>query len=405
MPKGSRKFLVLSQLLLLILIATAVAAQTTHYPPDADQIPGPDCLNPVKPSAGQQKICSPEDYKAWLEDITHWRMEARIRAGYSGQEYERPELKWTQSSFIQPQMMVEDRYFYDPEAGHYTVDQYLDDLDKRYGGIDSVLIWPVYPNIGIDNRNQYDLVRDMPGVSTGVQADGRGFSPPRRASLLPVMAVGPGHARSRRAELGSHGEADGGNRSRRRQRRYASGHCRAPSGQLRTDGPSAGARAGARLPVVLRSACVEQHDLGLLEISDCAHGQLFKWLEPRHMVNVCDRWDRDKTDNLQYAFFNGVGYESWENIWGIWNQITPRDAEALRRVATIERAYGRIPDKPGLAALRRHACSTGVYASRWPQGKSTLWTMVNRNQYDVDGRQLRSAMRRRDALLRLVAWS
>jgi type I site-specific restriction-modification system R (restriction) subunit len=42
-----------------------------------------------------------------------------------------------------------------------------------------------------------------------------------------------------------------------------------------------------------------------------------------------DRWNRDKTDNLQYAFFNGVGYESWENVWGIWNGITPRDAEAL----------------------------------------------------------------------------
>ena len=33
-------------------------------------------------------------------------------------------------------MMVEDRYFYDPVAGKYTVDRYLDDLDKRYGGID-----------------------------------------------------------------------------------------------------------------------------------------------------------------------------------------------------------------------------------------------------------------------------
>ena len=64
-----------------------------------------------------------------------------------------------------------------------------------------------------------------------------------------------------------------------------------------------------------------------------------KWLEPRHMINVCDRWARDKTDNLQAAFFNGVGYESWENIWGIWNQITPRDAEALRRVANIERQF------------------------------------------------------------------
>jgi iron(II)-dependent oxidoreductase len=27
----------------------------------------------------------------------------------------------------------------------------------------------------------------------------------------------------------------------------------------------------------------------------------FKWLEPRHMVNISDRWNRDKTDDLQFA--------------------------------------------------------------------------------------------------------
>ena len=36
----------------------------------------------------------------------------------------------------------------------------------------------------------------------------------------------------------------------------------------------------------------------------------YKWLETRHMVNISDRWKRDKTDNLQFAFFNGVGWES-----------------------------------------------------------------------------------------------
>ena len=41
----------------------------------------------------------------------------------------------------------------------------------------------------------------------------------------------------------------------------------------------------------------------------------YKWLEPRHMVNISDRWHRDKTSDLQFAFFNGVGWESWENIW------------------------------------------------------------------------------------------
>ncbi|HEY1807196.1 MAG TPA: hypothetical protein VGG42_01480 [Acidobacteriaceae bacterium] len=42
----------------------------------------------------------------------------------------------------------------------------------------------------------------------------------------------------------------------------------------------------------------------------------FRWLEPEHMVNISDRWARSKTDDLQYAFFNGEGWEGWENIWG-----------------------------------------------------------------------------------------
>ena len=43
----------------------------------------------------------------------------------------------------------------------------------------------------------------------------------------------------------------------------------------------------------------------------------YKWLEPRHRVNISDRWNRDKTSDLQFAFFNGIGWESWENILGI----------------------------------------------------------------------------------------
>jgi len=60
------------------------------------------------------------------------------------------------------QMMVHDRYFYDPAKGSYTIGRYLDDVDKRYGGIDSVLVWHTYSNIGIDSRSQYDMFRDLP---------------------------------------------------------------------------------------------------------------------------------------------------------------------------------------------------------------------------------------------------
>jgi formylglycine-generating enzyme required for sulfatase activity len=112
----------------------------------------------------------------------------------------------------------------------------------------------------------------------------------------------------------------------------------------------------------------------------------YKWIESRHMVNISDRWNRNKTDDLQYAFFNGVGWESWENIWGIWNGITPRDGEATRRMAAIERGVAPfLVSKAWEPFYPIH--SYGEFASRWPLGNQTVWTIVNRNEYDVSGPQ------------------
>src|SRR5438132_1904406 len=134
--------------LTIAALATALLGQDTKYPPQGQQFPGPP---------------SKADTAEWLRELRQYRAERRVRAGLDAASYDRPELKWAQGSFIQPQSMVEDRYFYDPAARRYTIGRFLADLDARYGGIDSVLLWPVYPNIGIDNRNQFDLLRDMPG--------------------------------------------------------------------------------------------------------------------------------------------------------------------------------------------------------------------------------------------------
>ena len=377
-----------SSSILAVLLTLSAAAQTARYVPDGDQLPGPDCLNPIKPSLGQPKICTSEDYKVWLEDITHWRTEMRIRAGYSPKQYERPELKWEQSSFIQPQMMVEDRYFYDPKMGQYTVDKYLDDLEKRYGGIDSVLIWHVYPNIGIDDRDQYDLLRAMPGGVEGVRKMVADFHRRGVRVFFPVMpwdqgTHDPGLPNwEATAKLLADVGADGIN------------------GDTFWGLPRAFQTAADDLghPLVLEP----EHTLlspfegltwntmtwGYWQYPAAPMVSALKWLEPRHMVNVCDRWKRDKTDNLQYAFFNGVGYESWENVFGIWNGIVPRDAEAIRRVAKIERVMADFlvsPQWQPYAPTERY----GIYASRWPLGKKTLWTIVNRLPTDTDGPQLR----------------
>src|SRR5579862_507457 len=175
-------FLILSGL----YVGFAVS-QDSKFSPDGQQIPTPSCLAMKGEGEGGSTECSQNEHEEWLADIRHWRDERRIRIGYNGSRYELPALKWTQSSFFQPQLMVQDRYFYDPVARRYTVNRYLDDLEKRYGGIDSVLIWHTYPNIGIDNRNQYDLLRDMPGGIDGLKQMINDFHRRGVRVLFPVM--------------------------------------------------------------------------------------------------------------------------------------------------------------------------------------------------------------------------
>ena len=362
----------LGALAVALCSAAFLPAQDTRYPPQGEQFPGPP---------------SKTDTADWLKQVKQYREERRVRAGLSGEMYDRPEFEWAQSSFMQPQSMVEDRYFYDPAARRYIVDRFLADLDKRYGGIDSVLLWPVYPNIGIDNRNQFDLLRDMPGGIPGLREMVAEFHRRGVRVLFPHM---PWDVGSRAESLGFpetlaalmketgadgvNGDTFGGVPRSYRTASDATGHPLVfePEGysesdeMLNWDGMSWGYWKYPFVPMVSRG----------------------KWLEPRHMVNVCDRWNKDKTDNLQYAFFNGVGYETWENIWGIWNGIAERDAEAIRRVAKVERRFARYLVSPGWEP-HTPTVPYGVFASKFPLNGRTLWTIVNRAAYNIDGPQLR----------------
>lgn len=335
---------------------------------------------------GQWRIDVNGAVPTWLAEMKVWRHEHLIRMGYDDAEYRRPELRWTQRNYVHTQMMVEDRYFYDPVAGKYTVDKYLDDLERRFGGIDSVLIWYVYTNIGIDDRNQTALASDLPGGLEGLKQAVDDFHRRGVKVFIPTMAWDNGtkgegvpdwEAVTKLAKLvgadGVNGDTYNGVPRSFRVASEAIGHPLAfqpesvpyADEQLMWNHQSWGKASTDIIPAVSK----------------------LKWLEPRHVINIENRWARDRTDDFHYMFFNGIGYVAWENVWGVWNQFTARDGEALRRLATLLRKFAdlftSLEWEPYGLTLQQ-----GVFASRFPGADRTLWSIVNRNEYDMTGEQL-----------------
>jgi iron(II)-dependent oxidoreductase len=388
--------------------AIIAMAQDTNYPPQGQQIPGPSCYYIPAWNTDRARICDPAEIAAWRQDISRWRDEERRRMGFDDSAYRLEALKWAQRSFIQPQMMIHDRYFYDVTSGKYTVDRYLEDVEKRYGGIDSVLVWPTYPNLGIDDRNQYDLFRDLPGGIPGVRQMVADFHRRGVRVFFPLMIW----------DRGTHDEgiSDEEALTRELTRVNADGvNGDTLSGIPRSYFPAA-EKAGHPIALAPTGGVDEAdnstqlgHPLALEPELGVAHDEMlaynvmswgedwkspfvpmvsrYKWLESRHMVNLVNRWAHDRNDDLQIVFLNGIGYVSWENVWGIWNGITPRDAENLRRISAIDRA------NPDLLVSKDWEPLTptlqfGIFATKFPGASQTLWTIVNRNPYDVQGDQL-----------------
>ena len=330
----------------------------------------------------------------WLGGLKAWRDDRIKLLRYSDSQYERAELRWTQRIFSQVQLLIWDRSLYDPDRGEYTVDRFLSETESRIGPIDAVLIWHVYPNLGVDDRNQFDMLRDLPGGITGVRAMVEQFHGHGVKVFFPLLAWDLGTRdegaapSTAMAQLLKQVDADGINFDTLesvppgfREASDAIGHPLALEPQFQPRDAS------------IAWTNISWNDWVTWEGRQYPFVPMVsknKWMEPRHTVNVTDRFTRDKTDSLQHAFFNGQGYATLENLWGFWYEDTPRDAEAVLRFTRIERAmadYLVSPDwEPHAAVLQ-----PGVFASRFPEATGTLWTVVNRNEYDVSGREIEIA--------------
>ncbi len=329
----------------------------------------------------------PQRWPAFREELNRWREQARRDLNYDDSMYRKPEFAWASSSFACCFVMVCDETFYERKAGAYQIDAFLEHGRREFGGYDSLVLWQAYPRIGVDDRNQFDMYRDLPGGLAGVR---RAVESIQRRGTRVYVDYNPWDTGTRRegksdvealAELVRALQADG----------IFLDTMNRGSTELRA------ALDAARPGVVLES----EGALPLERIHDhhASWAQWFedseapgilrnKWFERRHMQHQISRWDRDHTAELHTAWMNGAGMLVWENVFGSWLPWCARDRSLLQAMLPIQRRYAALFTSDRWTPLVATE-QTEVFASLWEAEGLRLWTLVNRAEQPVQGPLLR----------------
>ncbi len=83
--------------------------------------------------------------------------------------FERTDLAWIRRSYLLLLQFAWDSDYYDAMAGRYRYDQFLAGRGAALGGFEAYMIWPTWPRLGLDQRNQWDMYRDLPGGTAELQ--------------------------------------------------------------------------------------------------------------------------------------------------------------------------------------------------------------------------------------------
>ena len=77
--------------------------------------------------------------------------------------YKRPDLKWIHKAYVMHLMMAWDKDYFDMTTGDFSWTKFQQRGKLFYGGDDVICLWPTWPTLGLDQRNQFDLYRSLPG--------------------------------------------------------------------------------------------------------------------------------------------------------------------------------------------------------------------------------------------------
>ncbi|HLN71679.1 MAG: formylglycine-generating enzyme family protein [Methylococcaceae bacterium] len=344
---------------------------------------------------------NPSELESFRNLLNNWRKDTRQQIGYDGSLYDLAEFKWVSSAYNCYFLMMYDELFYNHKAGNYLVDDFILRCEKDFGRIDTVVLWHAYPRIGLDERNQFDFYRQMPGGLSGLQQISEQLHSRNIKVYINYNPWDTGTRRENNSDIAAltsiikEIDADG----------------------IFLDTMAWGAKEFRKELDKIKPGIVLESELALPveNINDhhMSWAQWFadsdapgilrnKWIERRHMQHGISRWQRDRTKELQTAWMNGSGIMIWENVFGQWVGWNERDKSILRSMSSIQKRYSDLFSGEGWIPMADQTAQPGVYANLWHNNNLRLWTLVNRSENDIKGEILRVEVRKGESFYDLI---
>jgi formylglycine-generating enzyme required for sulfatase activity len=277
---------------------------------------------------------TPAEWTAWHRAMLEERERAREAAGFDDAVYRDPATAWSDTAFRQIFLFMYDASFFDPARGRFRTSELVEEWRRRFGRVDSVLLWHGYPRLGFDARTQFDFYRDMPGGLDGLRA---GVSDVLHGHGVRVFVdYNPWDAGSydELAEIALALDADGV---------MLDTMADAPE---RLIAAVTARRAGVVFAPELRPSDRDLRHVrqSWAQWSDLGDDRLpsiyrHRWLVPQHRQLAIRRWDHARRADITYSFFNGSGLVLWDNVFGTWNPYSRADRRLLAETAAVFDCY------------------------------------------------------------------
>lgn len=330
-----------------------------------------------------------DKWDAWRSELTAWRDSTRDFLHYKGGNYENPNLKWASAAYSTFFLMANDKSLYNA-GGAFDIRNCLKKYEDKYGGVDVVVLWPTYPQLGFDNRDQFEFYKNLPG---GVSALKSLAGELHNMGKKLMIAYNPWDNIARNT-----GKRDEDELLKMVEQIGADGVYLDTISIV--DGffdnlqkAKKGAIFQSEIPINPENLDLVQQswlEVGWndkyknLEFGEVPHLVRNRWLEQRHLIYRLSRFSHEQSTLIQNAWINGCGLVIWENVFGTVNELTPRDRTLYQSMLPALRQFSEFFTEGKWTPLYPTKLNR-VYSSLWQMGKRKLWTVVNRQEQEARG--------------------